>query len=139
MLDHIFLTVSNLARSVAFYEAVLPRLGITARLDYDGINGPPDHPDLKGFGAHGRVFFWLRAGKPHPEAVHVDFVAQAAAEVDEAYGAAMAAGATDHVAAGGAPGARLHYDPRYYAANVLDPDGYSLEFVYKSWQHPGRG
>ena len=28
-----------------------------------------------------------------------------------------------------------YYDPRYYAANVLDPDGYSLEFVYKSWQH----
>jgi hypothetical protein len=25
---------------------------------------------------------------------------------------------------------------RYYAANVLDPDGYSLEAVYKSWQHP---
>jgi hypothetical protein len=36
----------------------------------------------------------------------------------------------------GAPSARLYYDPRYYAANVLDPDGYSLEFVYKSWQHP---
>jgi len=44
----------------------------------------------------------------------------------------MAAGATDH----GAPGARLYYDPRYYAANVLDPDGYSLAAVYKSWQHP---
>ena len=43
----------------------------------------------------------------------------------------MAAGATDN----GAPGARLYFDPRYYAANVLDPDGYSLEFVYKSWQH----
>lgn len=41
------------------------------------------------------------------------------------------AGATDN----GAPSARLHYDPCYYAANVLDPDGYSLEFVYKSWQH----
>ncbi len=26
-------------------------------------------------------------------------------------------------------------DPRYYAANVFDPDGHSLEFVYKSWQH----
>jgi hypothetical protein len=48
------------------------------------------------------------------------------------YAAAMAAGATDR----GAPGPRLHYDPRYYAANVLDPDGYSLEFVHKSWQHP---
>ena len=36
----------------------------------------------------------------------------------------------------GEPAARLYYDPRYYAGNVLDPDGYSLEFVYKSWQHP---
>ena len=43
----------------------------------------------------------------------------------------MAAGATDN----GKPGARLYYDPRYYAANVFDPDGYSLEAVYKSWQH----
>ena len=33
------------------------------------------------------------------------------------------------------PSARLYYDPRYYAANVFDPDGYSLEAVYKSWQH----
>jgi len=24
----------------------------------------------------------------------------------------------------------------YYAGNVFDPDGYSLEFVFKSWQHP---
>jgi hypothetical protein len=46
----------------------------------------------------------------------------------------MAAGATDN----GKPGARLYYDPRYYAANVLDPDGYSLEAAYKSWQHPQR-
>ena len=45
--------------------------------------------------------------------------------------AAMSAGATDN----GKPGARLYYDPRYYAANVFDPDGYSLEAVYKSWQH----
>ena len=44
------------------------------------------------------------------------------------YKAAMAAGATDN----GKPGARLYYDPRYYAANVFDPDGYSLEAVYKS-------
>jgi len=44
----------------------------------------------------------------------------------------MAAGATDN----GPPGATAHYDPRYYAANVLDPDGYSLEFVFKSWPAP---
>ena len=131
MLDHIFLSVSDLDRSVAFYEAALAPLGITQRLDYDGKDGPPGHPDLKGFGANGRMFFWLRAGVAEGGAVHVGFVANSAAEVDAAYGAAMAIGAADN----GAPGARLHYDPRYYAANVLDPDGYSLEFVFKSWQH----
>lgn len=29
--------------------------------------------------------------------------------------------------------ARSHYDPRYCATN--DPDGYSLDFVFKSGQH----
>ena len=53
MLDHVFLSVSDISRSVRFYEAVLMPLGITARLDYDGKDGPPGHPDLKGFGARG--------------------------------------------------------------------------------------
>lgn len=131
MLDHIFLSVSDIKRSIHFYEVALTPLGITARLDYDGKDGPPGHPDLKGFGAHGRMFFWLREGVVEGQAVHVGFVANSRAEVDVAYAAAIAQGATDN----GPPGARLHYDPNYYAANVLDPDGYSLEFVYKNWQH----
>ena len=131
MLDHIFLSVSDVDRSVAFYTAALAPLDITRQHDYAGKDGPPGHPDLKGFGARGRVFFWLRKGAVEGRAVHVGFVGASTAEIDAAYAAAMAAGATDN----GAPGARLHYDPRYYAANVLDPDGYSLEFVYKSWQH----
>lgn len=131
MLDHIFLTVSDLARSVAFYEAVLPMLGITTRHDYEGKNGPPGHPDLEGFGANGRIFFWLRTGTPHPEAVHVGFVADSEEMVNAAFSSALAAGATEiH-----SPGPQVHYDPRYYAAQVRDLDGYSLEFVYKSWQH----
>jgi catechol 2,3-dioxygenase-like lactoylglutathione lyase family enzyme len=131
MLDHIFISVNDLDRSVAFYTTALAPLGITTRLDYDGKNGPPGHPDLKGFGASGRMIFWLRSGTVEGRAAHVGFVADSAAHVDAAYSAAIAAGAADN----GRPGARLHYDPRYYAANVLDPDGYSLEFVYKSWQH----
>ncbi|WP_095100798.1 VOC family protein [Pseudomonas sp. Irchel 3A5] len=131
MLDHIFLSVSNIARSISFYEGVLVPLGITGRLDYDGKDGPPGHPDLKGFGANGRVFFWLREGVVEGRAVHIGFVANSKAEVEAAYDAAIKQGAIDN----GPPGARLHYDPAYYAANVLDPDGYSLEFVYKNWQH----
>jgi len=132
MLDHIFLTVGDLGRSIAFYEAVLPSLGISVRHDYDGKDGPVGHPDLKGFGAAGRISFWLRQGMPSPDAVHVGFVAHSQAEVEAAYAIAIASGAADiHP-----PGAQLHYDPRYFAAQVRDPDGYSLEFVFKSWQHP---
>ena len=114
MLDHVFLSVSDIERSVAFYTRALAPLGITDRVDFDGKDGPLGHPDLKGFGCKGRFILWLRSG-----------------EVDAAYAAAMAAGASDN----GKPSARLYYDPRYYAGNVFDPDGYSLEFVYKSWQH----
>jgi catechol 2,3-dioxygenase-like lactoylglutathione lyase family enzyme len=134
MLDHVFLSVSDVQRAIDFYTATLAPLGITHQHDYDGRDGPPGHPDLKGFGANGRVFFWLRAGVVEGRAVHLGFVASSKLEVDATYAAAVAAGATDN----GPPGARLHYDPRYYAANVLDPDGYSLEFVYKPWQHADR-
>tara|TARA_R110002124_G_scaffold1797_17_gene11577 strand:+ start:34358 stop:34762 length:405 start_codon:yes stop_codon:yes gene_type:complete len=131
MLDHIFLTVDDLDRAIGFYEAVLLILGINRRLDYDGQQGPAGHPDLKGFGANGRMFFWLRAGQAAPGAVHVGFVAGSGDMVDAAYAAALAAGARSiHP-----PGPQLHYDPRYYAAQVADLDGYSLEFVYKNWQH----
>jgi hypothetical protein len=99
-----------------------------ACVDYDGKDGPEGHPDLKGFGRDGRVFFWLRQGNADARAAHIGFVAKGEAEVNAFYDAAMEAGAVDN----GKPGARLYYDPRYYAANVFDPDGYSLEAVYKN-------
>jgi catechol 2,3-dioxygenase-like lactoylglutathione lyase family enzyme len=131
MLDHIILTVSNLAQAVTFYEAVLPHVNIAGRVDYDGKDGPAGHPDLKGFGANGRLFFWLREGTPHADAVHVGFVADSEKAVQAAFSAALAGGATSKIA----PGPLLYYDPRYYAAQVVDLDGYTIEFVYKSWQH----
>jgi len=128
MFDHIFLTVSNIDRSTSFYERALAPLGINQRLDYDGDNGPSGHPDLKGFdGSKGRLYLWLRKGSADRNAAHIGFIANSRKQVDAAYHAAMAAGATDN----GAPGVRLYYSPRYYAANILDPDGYSIEFVYK--------
>ena len=29
------------------------------------------------------------------------------------------------------------YGPRYYAANILDPNGYSLEISFKAWLYDG--
>lgn len=124
MIDHLFLTVSDAARSVGSYTKVLTPLGL---MDYDGKRGPAGHPDLKGFGKDGRMTFWLRVGTPAPGAVHVGFVASSRTEVQEAHAAALAAGAT----ALHGPGPQPHYDPNYYAAQVRDPDGYSLEFVCK--------
>jgi catechol 2,3-dioxygenase-like lactoylglutathione lyase family enzyme len=132
MLDHIFLSASDLNRSVTFYEKALQPLGIKHYVDYDGKDGPEGHPDLKGFGRNERAFFWLKQGLADPRAVHIGFVASSEAEVNAFYEAAIAAGARDN----GKPGARVYYDPRYYAANILDPDGYSIEVVFKNWQHP---
>ncbi|MGA1803383.1 VOC family protein [Rhizobium sp. HT1-10] len=131
MLDHIFISVSDIDRSIAFYEVALAPLGIVHAHDYEGKDGPPEHPDLKGFGANGKVFFWLREGVVEGRAAHIGFVANGTSQVDTAFAAAMMAGASEiHP-----PGTQLHYDPRYYAAQVRDPDGYSLEFVFKEWQH----
>ncbi len=95
-------------------------LGIVHALDYDGRNGSEGHSDLKGFGRDRRVFFWLKQGNADARAAHVGFHRQKGEdEVRVFHDAALAAGARDI----GEPGPRPHDDVRYFAANVLDPDG----------------
>jgi hypothetical protein len=64
-------------------------LGITTFIDYEGKDG---NLDLKGFGDGKRYFFWLKEGKPDPQAVHVGFGAKDHSEVDAFYKAALATG-----------------------------------------------
>ncbi|MES2570438.1 MAG: VOC family protein, partial [Verrucomicrobiota bacterium] len=40
MLDHVFVSVSDLERSIHFYEKALAPLGISHVIDYDGADGP---------------------------------------------------------------------------------------------------
>ncbi len=127
MLDHVIVTVSDFARSVAFYERALRPLGITAFLDFKGQNG---HPDLKGFGRDVRFFLWLKEGRSHPEAVHFGFAATSHAEVDAFFAAAISAGGREKTA----PAPQLQYHPDYYATWVLDPDGHDVEVVNKTGQ-----
>ena len=54
MIDHVFLTVSDIDRSVTFYEKALSPLGLAHVVDFDGSTGPEGHPDLKGFGRDGQ-------------------------------------------------------------------------------------
>jgi catechol 2,3-dioxygenase-like lactoylglutathione lyase family enzyme len=125
MLDHVILTVSDFHRSVVFYTKVLKPLGITMSMDFKGEGG---HPDLKGFGDGSSIFFWLKEGKANSNGIHVGFVAKDHAAVDACHKAAVAAGAkTMH-----APRVFPEYYSGYYAAWIIDPDGYEIELVNKS-------
>ncbi len=125
MLGFMILTVSDVERSLAFYEAALKPLNIRFFLPYKGTVGDSD---LWGFGDGEKACFWLKQGKPDPQVIHWGFMAESNAKVDEFYRTAMAAGARDNIS----PRERLEYHAGYYAADVLDPDGYSFEVVHKS-------
>lgn len=125
MIDHIILTVSDIKTSLAFYDEALAPLNLKFFIPFKGEDG---HPDLWGFGDGKSACFWLKLGTPNPEAIHWGFKADSNAQVDAFYAAAIAAGARENISAR----ARLEYYPGYYAADVLDPDGYSFEVVCKS-------
>ena len=115
-IDHLTLTVRDLAASRRFYAAALAPWGAREEeLDGTFAFGPPGAED-----------FVLQAGEPPTTPVHVAFLAPDEATVDAFHAAALAAGATDN----GAPGPRPRYHPGYYAAFVLDPDGHNVEAVY---------
>ena len=123
MLDHVGLTVSDFARSKAFYAAALQPLSITLIMEVTAEEtGADAHA---GFGADGNPFFWIGGGPQTGSAAHVAFTAPSRAVVEAFHRAALAAGATDN----GAPGLRPHYHPTYYGAFVLDPDGHNIEAV----------
>lgn len=129
MIDHTGVTVSDYARSVAWYEAALSPLGYGKLLEFPAsVTG---HTDVAGFGetAICKPDFWLAAARSKDEVarppLHVAFRAASRAQVDAFHKAALAAGGTDN----GAPGLRPHYHPDYYGAFVRDPDGHNIEAV----------
>jgi predicted lactoylglutathione lyase len=81
----------------------------------------------EGFGRSGDPGgdFWISLGEPSVPRIHFAFAPATRSLVDKAYAAALQAGGTDN----GPPGLRPRYHPDYYAASVLDPDGYNAEFV----------
>ena len=58
--------------------------------------------------------------------LHICFAASTPAAVDAFHAAALQADGRDN----GAPGLRPAYGPDYYAAFVIDPDGYRIEAYY---------
>lgn len=121
MFDHISIGVKTLARSRTFYDAALVPLGYRRLSDTD---------TSLGYGKE-KIGLWV-AEVEHPviadlkSGLHFCFVAPSAAAVDEFYAGAIAAGGLDN----GPPGVRPEYATFYYAAFVIDPDGYRLEAFF---------
>ena len=127
MLDHFGFNVSDVEKSVAFYEAALGPLGMriaerhgtTAAI----VSGADEFP-----------FFWM--GTPTPSfwkeghaiggaPIHLCFTAPSKEAVDAFHAAGLAAGGVDN----GGPGER---DEGYYAAYLIDPDGNNVEAGFRS-------
>ena len=121
MLHHISFSVVDLERSAAFYDAALRPLGF--RRVYSSKN-------FVGYGIEdGEDKFSItmksKTVTPPSPGFHLAFSAGNASAVDAFHAAAISHGGMDN----GAPGPRPQYGLHYYAAFVIDPDGYHLEAV----------
>jgi catechol 2,3-dioxygenase-like lactoylglutathione lyase family enzyme len=118
MIDHVSIGVRDIAKSKKFYDAALKPLGYRRLSDGDGSLG------------YGRdaVAFWISV-TDHPvppdmqSGLHFCFAAPDKGSIEAFHGAAIASGGRDN----GKPGLRADYGPTYYAAFVIDPDGYRIE------------
>ncbi|MEM9193179.1 MAG: VOC family protein [Myxococcota bacterium] len=121
MLHHVSLAVANLEASGALYDAALAPLGygrvwtVEDAIGY-GRPGGGDKFALKFRGPH--------VAKPSP-GFHLAFAAVTTTSIDSFYQAALAHGGIDN----GPPGPRPRYGPHYYAAFIIDLDGYPIEAV----------
>ena len=120
MLGHLSFGVRDLSRATAFYDATMAALGYVRV--FAG-------PSSVAYGLPGsendRFRLILETGEiaPPGPGFHLAFVAPSREAVDRFHEAALQFGGIDR----GSPGPRPHYGPDYYAAFVLDPDGYKPE------------
>ena len=123
MLHHISFSVSVLENSKAFYDAVLGALGYRRVFTSDKAAGWGIVDGEDQFAVKKRVADVV----PPSPGFHLAFTAKTRDEVAAFHAAALRAGGRDN----GAPGPRPHYGSDYYAAFVVDPDGYKIEAVTK--------
>jgi catechol 2,3-dioxygenase-like lactoylglutathione lyase family enzyme len=118
MIDHVSIGVRDIAKSKRFYDAALKPLGYKCLSEGEGSLG---------YGQDA-VALWIGAAE-HPvppdarSGLHFCFAAPTARGVNAFHAAALQNGGSDN----GPPGLRPDYGTGYYAAFVVDPDGYRLE------------
>jgi catechol 2,3-dioxygenase-like lactoylglutathione lyase family enzyme len=118
MINHVSIGVRDIATAKAFYDAVLKPIG------YSCLNASESS---LGYG-NASVAFWISpSASPVPHdphsGLHFCFTAPTRTSVDAFHLAAIRHGGRDN----GKPGLRADYGADYYAAFIVDPDGYRIE------------
>ncbi|MEU1428489.1 VOC family protein [Nocardia sp. NPDC005746] len=136
MIDHVYISVTDIEQALAFYLEALAPAGWRAFGNYNASSGPENVPDLFGIGdadyiSGARVgsSIWLRQRESGETGLYLGIVCDSDEMVDAAYAAAIRAGGIDE----GEPADRTYFAPGYYSANVRDIDGNRIEFVHKAW------
>ena len=142
MFAYLCLGTNDLPRAVRFYDPVMAALGHRRCLTGEEANwaGWAGWGTYAGHGVS-ELALWLcppfdgRAATPGNGAM-IALRAASWDAVDAFHAAALAHGGE----CAGPPGLRLHYNPDFYAAYVLDPDGNKLAAVSRGHTvHPARG
>ncbi|HYD56448.1 MAG TPA: VOC family protein [Burkholderiales bacterium] len=121
-IDHVSITVRDLAKAVRFYDAVFEVLRLKKvyqRADAVGY-GERNRPDDDG---HSYLSIFQSEHASADPRRHWCFRAASAADVRRFHAAGLASGGRD----AGGPGLRTHYHPQYFAAFLEDPEGNRIE------------
>lgn len=118
MLDHVSIGVAEVRRTRRFYDAVLEPLGYRCLSEAE---------DSLGYGSEA-VSLWVNKARQPVKAdmasgLHFCFSAPSRKAVDAFHAAGVNAGGRSN----GGPGVRSDYGDDYYAAYLIDPDGYRIE------------
>jgi catechol 2,3-dioxygenase-like lactoylglutathione lyase family enzyme len=118
MINHVSIGVRDVAKAKRFYDAAFKPLGYACL---------SQSPGSLGYGRDAVAFWMSISDRPVPadtsSGLHFCFDAPTRKSVDAFHAAALKAGGRDN----GKPGLRADYGENYYAAFVVDPDGYRIE------------
>lgn len=136
MIDHLSFSVKNYEESRMFYDATLKNLGYERLMEFDST----EH-QVCGYGKDGKPSFWIGREKEEKmqgskigdvKGFHAAFLAPSVQAIETWYKEALNYGGTCN----GKPGPRPEYHPGYYAAFIIDPNGWRLEAVLHEYQAP---
>ena len=130
--EHIDLTVNDIARSTIFYDKVMPALGFRRLVEDDD-----DGHDVRWGNAH--ITFAIRQAEASERGAshnryrvglhHLALKAKSRDDVDAFHRFLM----REYLPILDAPAEYPQYGPNYYAMFFADPDGMKLELVHFPW------